>query len=103
MVVFYLFRIKFTEAGEITLYVSIKGNDDNTCSQIVKKNYLLIELHDTGNGHQDSIGLGLSICKNLVTINGGEFKAECQLGKGSKFWFTWDIDPLPLNTGFNSQ
>ncbi|RIB14087.1 hypothetical protein C2G38_2196148 [Gigaspora rosea] len=45
-------RIKFTEAGEIILYVSIKpqkGIDDNTCSQIVKNYCLLIELHDTGN------------------------------------------------------
>ncbi|RIB30314.1 hypothetical protein C2G38_2152904 [Gigaspora rosea] len=102
-------RIKVTEAGEIIVYVSIKSQKDidnnksNTYNHIVKKDYLLIELHDTSNGHQDSIGLGLSICKNLVKINGGEFKVESQLGKGNKFWLTWNIDLLPINTRFNSQ
>ncbi|RIB28185.1 hypothetical protein C2G38_2239667 [Gigaspora rosea] len=103
-VLYYLLlnSIKFTKAGEIVVYVSIKSQkeiDDkksNTNSQTVKKDYILIKLHDTGNGHQDSIGLGLSICKNLVTINGGKFEAKNQLGKGSKFWFTWNIEPLLL-------
>ncbi|KAF0484190.1 protein-histidine kinase [Gigaspora margarita] len=121
--------IKFTEVGEIIMDVSIESIESQTVigkdikiqtySQIVKKNYLLIELRDTGIGidpnfmkhiweyfsqvdtsftrKQDGVGLGLSICKNLVEINGGEINAESQLGKGSKFWFTWNIDLSPPN------
>ncbi|RIB23437.1 hypothetical protein C2G38_2072812, partial [Gigaspora rosea] len=45
---------------------------------------------------QDGTGIGLSICKSLGEINGCEIKAESQLGKGSKFWFTWNIEPLSI-------
>ncbi|KAF0410287.1 PAS domain S-box protein [Gigaspora margarita] len=108
-VLFYLLLnlIKFTKSHEIVVYISIKSQvidnkESNPYSQIVKKDYLIVELHDTSNGYKDSIELGFSYCKNLVTINGGEFKIESQLGKGNKIWFTWNIDSLPLNTRFNS-
>ncbi|KAF0511698.1 protein-histidine kinase [Gigaspora margarita] len=120
-------RIKFTEQGEIILTISmpscevIDGNNVNpTNNQIINKGVLLIELSDTGIGmdpeyiqhawksfsrgdmsitrRQDGTGLGLSICKSLIEINGGEINAESQLGKGSKFWFTWNIELLSSMT-----
>ncbi|KAF0445792.1 protein-histidine kinase [Gigaspora margarita] len=98
-----------SHVDKIVIYVSIKSKkginnkDSNIYSQTIKKDCLLIELHNTGNRYQDRIEHGLSICKHLVTINGGEFKTKSQLGKGSKFWFTWNIDLLPSNTIFSSQ
>ncbi|KAF0555764.1 protein-histidine kinase [Gigaspora margarita] len=130
--------VKFTNEGEIVLTISMQprevieeNNDENSSYiQVVKKEKLLIQLSDTGIGinpeyikhawesfsqadmsitkKQDGAGLGLSICKNLVEINGGEIKVESKLGKGSKFSFTWNVELLPmasLSTGrqFNKQ
>ncbi|CAG8508459.1 10710_t:CDS:2, partial [Scutellospora calospora] len=117
-------RVKFTDQGKIILRISMqsqandKNKEDPTYNQIVKKENLLIELYDTGIGmdpkyiqhawksfsqgdmsltrRQDGTGLGLSICKNLVEINGGEINAKSQLGKGSKFWFTWNVESLTM-------
>ncbi|RIB22581.1 hypothetical protein C2G38_2173668 [Gigaspora rosea] len=85
-----------------------EDKDNQTYGQIVKKGRLLIEIYDIGIGFSQSdtsitkmkygTGFGLSISKNLVEIYGEEIKVESELGKGSKFWFTWNVELLSITS-----
>ncbi|KAG9307824.1 hypothetical protein G9A89_023389 [Geosiphon pyriformis] len=115
--------LKFTDSGEIVLKISsidVQNTETELYSEpnTHKTGSLLIELTDTGIGidpvfikdiwdsfsqgdpsmtrRQDGTGLGLSICKHLVSINGGDLGVQSELNKGSRFWFTWNIEPLTL-------
>ena len=98
--------IKFTEQGEIVLRIELVRQSE----QVVT---LRFAVQDTGIGlpaeKLDTIfqpfeqadasttrkyggtGLGLAICIRLVELMGGEMKVESQLGRGTTFSFTADL------------
>lgn len=91
--------IKFCSAG-----------DTITISQIIKDGFLQLSVADTGRGisaeiqkklfdrfvfhstngtaNEKGTGLGLNLCLDLVTRNGGSIWVESELGQGSVFIFT---------------
>ncbi|MGP1676794.1 MAG: response regulator [Burkholderiales bacterium] len=102
--------IKFTEQGEVIIRAGLERN-------IGVRALLRFEVSDTGIGiEQDAqsrifdvfsqadgsttrryggTGLGLTICKQLATLFGGEIGVSSLPGKGSTFWMTLPFDKQP--------
>jgi two-component system sensor histidine kinase TorS len=97
--------IKFTEQGEVDVYV---GRDTN------RPNHIYFEVSDTdigieetaldtlfeaftqasgGEGKVGGTGLGLAICKKLIQTMCGVIGVHSEPGEGSRFWFSL---PLPV-------
>ena len=98
---------KFTEKGEISLHLTLRQPPDSNNHCV-----LLFEISDTGIGldeaHQQGLfqafsqadssttrqyggsGLGLTICKRLTELMGGEIGVNSSAGRGATFWFTVD-------------
>ncbi|MGB3368592.1 MAG: ATP-binding protein, partial [Acidaminobacteraceae bacterium] len=97
--------IKFTEKGYIGLKCRLVGDKDTSQS-------IRFDVEDTGVGiHKDELenifdvfnqtevgcssggsGLGLSICKELIELMGGNIRVDSYHGIGSKFYFELEFE-----------
>lgn len=99
--------VKFTDEGAISISVASKALVDN-------KHQLQFAVKDTGIGipqekmdqlfqpfsqvettisrKRDGAGLGLAICKGLVELMGGSIWAKSEVGNGSTFYFTIEVE-----------
>jgi signal transduction histidine kinase/DNA-binding response OmpR family regulator len=104
--------IKFTESGGVSVEVNVAVEEISEHDALVR-----FEVKDSGIGipaeAQQSIfehftqadnsmtrryggtGLGLTICKRLVGLMGGEIGVESAVGRGSTFWFTLRLERRP--------
>ncbi len=104
--------IKFTEAGGVTLSVETADDDAKSGETVLR-----FEVSDTGVGMTAEMrnalfetpkkhpapeteptgntGLGLAVCRHLVTRMGGRIGVEGNAGQGSRFWFTVPLQRQP--------
>ncbi len=104
---------KFTEDGEVNVECKLVAEDDTTVT-------LLFEVADTGIGiagdQQEAIfasftqatsdttrkyggtGLGLTICRRIVELQGGRIGLDSELGEGSTFFFELRFDKSDLGS-----
>ena len=91
--------IKFTkDGGKISIFssnkeefieVTVSDSGMGISEEDIKKLFK-IDVHHTqiGTGEEKGTGLGLILCKEFVSKNGGDIWVESKLGKGSNFIFT---------------
>ncbi len=109
--------LQYTEAGEITIGMRVDNKKsvliyvkDTGAGMDAEKLEIIFERFKLGGSVVEDVnsglGLGLTICKELVNQMGGEIWVESKAGQGSKFSFTLptgDADDKPVAEAASSE
>lgn len=80
--------------GQKFLYFAIQGTGIGIKKDVVTKLFTEFTQADASITRRfEGSGLGLSICKRLIELLGGEIGVESVYGEGSTFWFTLPYVP----------
>lgn len=92
--------IKHNPPGlNIIINATVEGNKiyctvaDNGVGISKQQSEHLFDLYFRGGTVRNSVslGLGLYLCKQIITAHGGEIGVQSTLGEGAKFWFTLPV------------
>jgi len=99
--------IKFTEKGTVTITcltrdsrveVAITDSGIGIKDEDIGKLFKPFQQLDTGISRKyEGTGLGLSVCKRILDMLGGDIQVKSQFGKGSTFTFTLPLNPEKKN------
>ncbi len=92
---------KHINERELLVRVEVKDTGIGVDPQLVDQIFSpFSQINQIETSSYEGAGLGLSICKNLVKMHGGEIGVNSEPGKGSTFWFTfkagYEGDQKPL-------
>lgn len=96
--------IKFTDEGHIEVvirdirgarvHVSVRDTGRGMDEETVRSIYETFRRGQTRTGYRFSdTGLGMSLCRRMVEVMGGELHVTSEQGKGTRFWFEIDLPP----------
>jgi len=90
--------VKFTKQGDIRVWADTSGGDvwfhvEDTGPGILASDFEMIfqrfkQVDASSSRSEGGVGLGLSICKNLVDLHGGIIEVESEVGTGTHFKFS---------------
>lgn len=78
------------EKGVVTISVSDNGVGISR-EEIGKLFHIETTFTTIGTNHEKGSGIGLMLCKEFISKQGGSIGVESEPGKGSRFWFTLPV------------